>query len=136
MPGIQTKRGPHGITLLAHAKNGGAPAAAVVSYLEKLGDADPQYPNEPVSDADVAAVSGTYRFGDAEDAVLGVAKKDKSPLSVQRPGNFERPLFHHGGLVFNPMGAEAVRIRFEIANDRAAALIVEDGPVTVRAPRV
>lgn len=135
VPGIQRNRGPHGITLLTHAKHGGAPAVAVVSYLERLGDADPQYPNEPISDADSAAISGTYRFGDAEDDVLVVARKGNDPLGVQRPGNFERPIFHHGGLVFNPMGAEAVRIRFELANGRAAALIVQDGPVTVRAPR-
>ena len=52
LPGVQRTRGPHGITLLAHAKAGGAQAAEVVSYLERLGDADPRYPNLPLSDAE------------------------------------------------------------------------------------
>jgi hypothetical protein len=32
LPGVQRTRGPHGITLLAHAKAGAAQAAEVVSY--------------------------------------------------------------------------------------------------------
>jgi hypothetical protein len=35
-PGIQNSLGPHKIPLLAHAKAGGPPAAAVVQYLEEL----------------------------------------------------------------------------------------------------
>src|SRR6185503_8942881 len=38
-PGVQSTPGPHGIPLLAHAKVGGEPAAAVVAYLEALGGA-------------------------------------------------------------------------------------------------
>ena len=39
-PGIQKTLGPHGITLMSHAKAGGPDAAAVVQYLATLGDAD------------------------------------------------------------------------------------------------
>ena len=49
----------------------------------------------------------------------------------QRPGHAERGLPHQGGLVFNPVGAEAVQIRFD-----GQTLIVEDGPVLVRAKKV
>jgi hypothetical protein len=38
-PGVQRIPGPHSIPLLAHARAGGAAAAAVYSYLEGLGDA-------------------------------------------------------------------------------------------------
>src|SRR4029079_12810113 len=37
-PGIQKMRGPHGITMLAHARAGGDGATAVRTYLESLGD--------------------------------------------------------------------------------------------------
>jgi len=60
LPGVQQTRGPHGITLLAHAKVGGAEAAGVVSYLEQLGDADPRYPNLPLSESELAALTGDY----------------------------------------------------------------------------
>src|SRR5262245_44070705 len=55
-PGIQRTRGPHGITLLDHARNG--KSVEVVKYLESLGDADPQYPNEALADGD--ALIGAY----------------------------------------------------------------------------
>ncbi len=51
-PGVQKTRGPHGLTLLSHARAGGAGAADVVKYLESLGDADVKYTNEPLADAD------------------------------------------------------------------------------------
>src|SRR5262245_48530133 len=38
-PGIQRTLGPHGITLLAHAKAGGKKAADTLAYLTELGDA-------------------------------------------------------------------------------------------------
>ena len=49
-PGIQRTRGPHGLTLLSHAKAGGSRAAAVTAYLESLGDADPRYTNETLDE--------------------------------------------------------------------------------------
>ena len=33
-PGLQRLRGPHGLTMMVHARMGGVPAAAVVKYLE------------------------------------------------------------------------------------------------------
>jgi hypothetical protein len=45
----------------------------------------------------------------------------------------DRNLFHHGNRVFNPSGAEAVRIRFEPATGKAASVEVIDGPVLIRA---
>ncbi|MBM3814081.1 MAG: ankyrin repeat domain-containing protein [Acidimicrobiia bacterium] len=35
-PGIHTSLGPHGITLLTHARKGGEPALEVAKYLESL----------------------------------------------------------------------------------------------------
>jgi len=135
-PGIQRHCGPHGITLLQHAKNGGAPAAAVVEYLQSLGDADPRYTDLPVTDGDTAAIAGEYAFGKGATERLKVAKNDRGGLTIQRPGAIERGLSHQGGLVFIPAGAEAVRIAFDVAGGRASALVVEDGTLTVRAARV
>jgi hypothetical protein len=130
-PGVQRNRGPHGITLLAHARNGGPAAAEVLKYLESLGDADPRYTDVPVSDADQAAIVGDYAFGPGATERLKVAKNARGSFVIQRAGQGERNLSHHGGLVFNPAGAEAVKIRFE-----SQVLVVEDGPVVVRAKRV
>jgi hypothetical protein len=54
---------------------------------------------------------------------------------MKREGEVDRNLFHHGHRVFNPSGAEAVRIRFEPATGAATSVEVVDGPVMIRAPR-
>jgi hypothetical protein len=135
IPGVQRTRGPHGITLLAHARNGGPGAADVLKYLESLGDADPRYTDLPVGEADQAAIAGEYAFGPGPTERLKVAKNARGFLTIQRPGSFERNMAHQGGLAFIPVGAEAVRVRFEVVAGRAQALTVEDGPLVVRATR-
>ncbi len=129
-PGLQRMRGPHGLTMVAHAKAGGSAAVDVLKYLESLGDADPRYPDVPLTDAEQASIVGEYSFGPAAGDRLTVAKGPRG-FTIQRPGGAERNLFHHGGLVFNPPGGEAVRIKFE-----GDILAVEDGPLTTRARRI
>ena len=135
-PGVQRTRGPHGITLLAHARAGGPSAAETLKYLETLGDADPRYTDLPIAEADQTAIVGDYTFGAGATEHSKVAKNARGALTIARTGGTERNLFHHGGLVFNPAGAEAVRIRFELSAGKAHALVVEDGPLVVRAIRV
>jgi len=131
VPGIQRTRGPHGITLLAHARAGGAMAAETLKYLESLGDADPRYTDAPLSDAEYAAIAGDYAFGPGATERLKVAKNARGIVTITRTGGSERNLFHQGGLVFIPAGAEAVRLRFE-----ARTLTIADGALTVVAARL
>lgn len=132
--GVQKTRGPHGLSLLAHARAGGAPSAAVVAYLESLGDADPRYANEPLPAGDRAALAGRYAFGPAPADRFIVTVEDRGP-AIQREGAVPRNLFHLGGRVFHPVGAEAVRIRFA-GGEPSASVTVEDGPIVVTATRV
>jgi hypothetical protein len=133
-PGIQKTRGPHGLSLLSHARAGGPGAAEVQKYLEMLGDADPKYVNEALADAERAAIVGTYTFGPGSTERLTVTIGDRGP-AVQREGASARNLFHLGSRVFHPVGAEAVRISFA-AGERSVSMTVEDGPVVVTATRV
>ena len=135
-PEIQKTRGPHGLSLLIHARAGGPGAAAVVTYLEALGDADPRYPNEPLDAAELANLTGEYAFGDAPNEKFAVTTPARGGLMLKREGMFDRPLWHHGGRVFNPAGAEAVRIRFGPATGRAATVTMEDGSLRVTTRRV
>ena len=63
LPGIQRTRGPHSISLMSHARAGGARAAAVVEYLKSIEGANGTPPNQPLTDADVAKPIGTCTFG-------------------------------------------------------------------------
>jgi hypothetical protein len=133
-PGIQKTRGPHGLTLLSHARAGGPGAVEVVKYLEGLGDADIRYTNEPIADGDRAAIVGTYAFGAGTTERFAVASGERG-MSIERSGRVARGLFHQGGRVFHPVGADKVRIRFTAENP-ASSLTIEDGPLVVTAKLV
>jgi hypothetical protein len=132
-PGVQRVKGPHGISLMAHAQAG--KAGEVMALLESLGDADPRYRNDALSHEDRAAIVGTYSFGSAVTERLAVSVNARGHLVIQRGDVPERNLFHQGNRVFHPAGAEAVRIRFSDGR-KSAELRVEDGPLIVVANRV
>jgi hypothetical protein len=136
VPGVQRRRGPHGLTLLHHARAGGAAAADVLKYLEALADADPRYTDAPLTDAESAAIAGDYKYGNGATERLTIAKNARGLLTISRLGGNQQILFHQGGLVFNPAGAEAVKIRFDVSGGKAESLIVEDGSLVVRATRL
>ena len=131
-PGIQRTRGPHGIPLLDHAKFGGA--SEVVKYLETVGDAEPRYTNESLTDDDRKAILGDYSFGGGPTERLTVTVNARGNVVIQRAGATERNLFHLGSRVFHPPGAETVRIRFA-AGPSAPSVMIEDGPLVVTARR-
>ena len=132
-PGVQATRGPHGISLLNHARAG--EASEVVRYLEAVGGAAPAYPNVRLVEGDPAALVGTYTFGPGLTERLVVSTNSRGMLVMKRDGEGNQNLFHHGERVFNPSGAEAVRIRFTPATGRATGIRVTDGPLEVRARR-
>lgn len=132
-PGVQRIPGPHSIPLLAHARAGGAQAAAVYSYLEGLGDAGaPKL--EPISDDEKAALVGAYVFGRGAADRIDITV-DKGSLMFQRQGMpFGRGLFHLGDKTFHPAGASAVRVKFA-GSGAATTITVTDGEIVVTAKR-
>ncbi len=126
-PGIQRTLGPHGFTLLHHARKGGDQAAPVVEYLTALGDADIGYTSLPLSEAEKAAYIGVYSFGRGPENSMEVGVSRDGSLRVKRGADgTPRRLFYQGKNEFHPAGAPAVRIRFEVENDRASALTISD----------
>ncbi len=134
-PGVQRTHGPHNITLLAHARFGGQQAAAVRSYLESLGDADPLPKLAPITEAEIAALLGTYSFGSGANDRITI-DIDKGQLGFARQNGTRRLLFHLGDRQFFPTGAEAVRIRFGMENNRAVMLSIHDPDVVLTAQRM
>jgi hypothetical protein len=134
-PGLQRIRGPHSLSLMVHARAGGPPAAAVVAYLESIGDAALPLTDEPLSAEDRAMLDGRYVFGDRPRDSFTVETKPNQ-VSVGRVGVFGRSCRHLGRLEFAPAGAPAVRIRFEREGQKIVALTVADPDVVVRARKV
>src|SRR5690349_4521985 len=84
IPGIQRTLGPHGITLMAHAKAGGPDAAAVVQFLASLGDADVPAATQPLDAADRNAVVGKYVYGSGPRDYFTIdVQQDR--LGIDRP---------------------------------------------------
>ncbi|HEY2461774.1 MAG TPA: hypothetical protein VGI16_13260 [Candidatus Acidoferrum sp.] len=143
-PGVQRIRGPHSISLLAHARMGGEAAKPAFQFLQSLGDADAE-PPVSLPDAEAASLVGTYVFGQGAtqqvevNADLKMYANNKMythppQLNWTRAGAMTRPLFHLGDHAFYPAGAPSVRIRF-VKDAGFVVMTVSDADQTVTARR-
>lgn len=145
-PGVQRIHGPHGITLLAHARAGKERAEAVTKFLAALGDADVRPTLVALDEKQVAALAGTYAFGPDASERIEIAPNPTSPtappkvpggeIGFTRAGQARRQLFHLGDSAFYPSGALAVRIRFAVVEGRAARLTIHDPEAVLTAERI
>src|SRR5262245_30159173 len=139
-PGVQKNLGPHGLTLMWHARQGGADAAPVVQYLTALGDADVSATTVPLATPDRDAVVGKYTYGAGPRDYFTVdVRRDmqgRDQLQIERPGAPTRQnLFHVGNLVFFPTGVPSAKIAFARDGARVTQLTVADPNVMVTARR-
>ena len=132
LPGVQRIRGPHSISLLAHAKAGGTTAGPTFNFLRSLGDADAE-PSAPLSQGDAERVKGTYSFGVSMNQRIEVTV-EQGQATWTRAAMMGRPLFHLGNRIFYPWGAETTRIRFE-ENGDSVTIIINDPDVVLVARR-
>lgn len=135
-PGVQRTPGPHGITLLRHARAGGERAAKVVEYLESVGGADISQATAPIDAAQSEPCVGVYAWGAAEAQRFVVELRERG-LFLTPFGGSARGLAHHGELVFSPAGAPSVRISFDApAGQPARSVRVVGVGVDLTAQRV
>jgi len=135
LPGVQKTPGPHGITLLSHARAGGEAAREVMAWLESLGDAD-QRPGDAALSADEQEIYlGKYPFGPAAEDRILVKRNDRGDMQLAVGKGSSRNLFRLGPHEFYPAGAASVRIRFDVENDKAQALTIVDNQITFSARR-
>jgi hypothetical protein len=130
-PGIERALGPHGITLMSHARAGGSGAASVVEYLKGVDGADTPVATRPLDAGDRDALVGKYVYGPGERDYFTVDVQ-RDLLGIDRAGGpARRGLGHLGNLVFFPVGVPTVRVAFT-----SRQLSVADGHSTVTAKRI
>lgn len=130
LPGVQGVRGPHGFTLLHHARAG--KAERVREYLENLGGADIRETDLGLDEAGAAAYVGVYAGGGVS---LEVRPARNGGVELLRDGGTARRLNRVGEHTFSPSGAPQVEVMFEVEGSRASALSVMRGKELVRARR-
>ena len=146
VPGIQSHNGPHGITLLQHAKNrleakdisssDVAKVNKVISYLESLGNADSKPKNLDVEEEEKKKLLGEYRFGTGDNELFVVDLHRQGFLQIGRKGSSPRKLNKTDEDTFSPAGAASVKVIFKIQNDKAISLSVHEPQPLVTAVRV
>jgi hypothetical protein len=146
VPGIQSHTGPHGITLLQHAKNrleaktistaDRANVNKVISYLESLGNADVKPTNLEMTDEEKKKFWGEYRFGEGDGEIFIVDQHRLGFLQIARKGSSGRKLNKVDDNIFSPAGAASVKIIFKMNNDKAISLSVHEPEPLVVAARI
>jgi len=146
VPGIQSHNGPHGITLLQHAKNrlankdisssDATNVNKVISYLEVLGNADIKTKNLDVNEDEKKKLLGEYRFGTGEGEIFVVDLNKNGGLQIGRKGLFGRALNKVDENTFTPAGAPSVKIIFKMQSDKAVSLSVHEPEPMVTAVRI
>ncbi len=146
VPGIQSHTGPHGITLLQHAKNrlenktisetDKANVNKVISYLEGLGNADMKPKSLDLTEEEKKKYLGEYRFGDAENELFVVDIHRLGLLQVGRKGSSPRKLNKTDDNIFSPAGAATVNIIFKLKDDKAVSFSIHEPEPLVTATRI
>lgn len=146
VPGIQTHTGPHGITLLQHAKNrleakdisvqDRSNVAKVISYLESLGNADQKPTSLDMTDDEKKKLFGEYRFGAGDSETFIVDQHRLGFLQIARKGSSPRKLNKIDENIFAPAGAASVRIIFKPGNEKAVSLSIHEPQPLVLATRI
>ena len=146
VPGIQSHTGPHGITLLQHAKNrlenkeiSAADAAnviKVINYLESLGNADIKPKSLDVTEEERKKYAGEYRFGNGADEIFVADTHRLGFLQIGRRGSSPRKLNKIDEGTFSPAGAPSVKIIFKVTGDKAVSFSVHEPEPLVTAVRI
>ena len=145
-PGIQSIYGPHGISLLQHAKAGLRPdnltktqkakSEKLISYLEKLGDADPRQKHIAMEESEMEKYLGDYMYGDGENEGFSVKLNRRKLLSLGKLGKFGGGLYQQSPGVFEYNGITSVTITFEEQNGKVVSLTVKEPDLIVQAKKV
>lgn len=145
-PGIQTTFGPHGISLLDHARAGLRMEKTMrpvevdnckklIDYLESLGDADGEQYLE-VSEEEKAQYLGDYMYGAAEDEGFSIQLNMRKMLSLGAIGEFGGALYKTGENEFTYNGAPSVKVSFQFKEERVVSLTIREPEHTMVASKV
>lgn len=145
-PGIQKTMGPHGISLLSHAKSGIRMkdeltneqilnSEKLIDYLEGLGNADGETYMK-LDEADLQKYLGDYMYGEGENDGLSVKMNMRKMIALGKLGQFGGGLYPLGNHKFLYNGITSVYITFQVENDVVKSLTIHEPELTLMAKKV
>lgn len=148
-PGIETMDGPHGISLLRHAKAGlrdnyGLTLSEkqitgsnkLIAYLEDLGTAHAKVRDIELTAEEKEKYLGDYRYGDGETDGFTVKLNMRKNLSLGKLGKSGGALFQKSPNVFSYNGTPSVEIHFGMDGDKVASLTVVEPDLRLKAVKL
>jgi hypothetical protein len=146
VPGIQTHGGPHGITLLQHAKNrlenkdiksaDADNVKKVIQYLESLGNADAKPKSLDLTEEEKKKYVGEYRFGSGDNEIFVIDLHRLGFMQVGRKGSSPRKINKIDDYTFSPVGAPSVKLIFKLVDIRAVSFSIHEPQPLVTATRI
>ncbi|MEP7165863.1 MAG: hypothetical protein ABI741_14270 [Ferruginibacter sp.] len=141
-PGIQKNFGPHGITLLQHARNGAetegidkSKAKQLIEYLQSLGDADGR-PYLNLDETEKTKYLGDYKYGEGKEDGFTIKLNMRKLLSLGKLGKSGGALWRIGEQEFTYQGAPSVTVKFLVQNARVHALTVNEPGLILTATKI
>jgi len=145
-PGIQSIAGPHGITLLQHAKNGLTAEGLTekqkqdgnktISYLESLGNADLKETYIELAEADKEKYVGDYKYGEGPNDGLTVKINSRKLVTLGKLGKNGGALYQKKENVFIYQGTTSVEVSFKIIDGKVISLTVQEPDLTITAVKI
>lgn len=148
-PGIEALEGPHGISLLRHARAGlrsnygvtlthkqKEQSNRLIDYLEELGTADRKAINIELSAEEKKKFLGDYRYGEGEQEGLTVKLNMRENLSLGKLGKSGGALFQKAPNVFTYNGISSVEVHFSIKDNKVVSLTVVEPDLTLKAIKI
>lgn len=138
LPGLQRVSGPHGISLLQHAKNGDSKSTKsirLIDYLTALSDAD-SATYQKLEDAEKQKYAADYKYGEGEFDGFSVKVNSQKRLLFGKLGKFGGSLLKTGDHTFTYNGAPSVEITFQWEADKIVSLTVKEPELSLVAKRV
>jgi hypothetical protein len=145
LPGVQGIYGPHGISLLSHARAGLRSAEGssqkqvseqLIAYLEERGDANPAMEHLPLDDEAKESYLGDYTYGEDPSDGFSVRLNMRKLLSFGPLGKFGGALYRQASGVFLYNGVKSVEIRFNESNGRIVSLTVTEPGFEIEAKKI
>lgn len=145
-PGIQRTMGPHGISVLQHAKNGKRmqdqlsakekdDQKRLIDYLEALGDADgPVYLE--VSPEEQEKYLGDYKYGPGPEEGFSIQLNMRKIMALGPIGGFGGALYKIGDQKFTYNGTPSVTVSFAVKDELVQSLTIEEPGFSISAKKV